>query len=252
MTDDVHPAGGTVALVTGSSRGLGAGLAARFAEHRVTLALCARTEPALPAGATGITASVDVTDALAVDAFVRRAADELGPIHVCVANAGVLGPLGPLRDDDPAAVVDALRVNVEGVAHTAAAYARHVRSRPGDGVLLAISSGAARKPTQGWAPYAAAKAAVDMLARVVGEEEADAGLRVHAVAPGVVETAMQEAIRAAGPGTFPRHAEFVALRDEGRASSAAFVADHLLRLAVAPDPDEAHEVLLRLPDEHPA
>jgi hypothetical protein len=62
---------------------------------------------------------------------------------------------------------------------------------------------------------------------------------------------MQEAIRAADPAAFPRHAEFVALKEGGRASSPAFVADHLLALAFAPDPGDGDEVLLRLPAEHP-
>lgn len=242
---------GRVALITGASRGLGAGLAARFTEAGLAVGLCARSEPSLPAGARGITGAVDVTDAAAVEAFVRRVAAEVGPIDLCVANAGSLGPLGPLRDADPDEVATALRTNVDGVAHTAAAYARHVRGRPGGGVLVTISSGAARRPTEGWATYAASKAAVDMLTQVVAAEEADAGLRAHAVAPGVIETGMQEVLRAAPAETFPRQPEFVAIKEAGAASSPAFVADHLLRLAFAPEPGDDGQVLVRLPSEHP-
>ncbi len=240
---------GRTALVTGASGGIGAGVAERFAAAGLRLALCARTEPTLPAGAEGVTASVDVTDAAAVAAFVERAATEVGPIDLCVANAGLLGPLGPLRDDDPAEVAATFRTNVEGVAHTAAAYARHVRSRgrSGPAAFLAISSGAGRNPTAGWAPYAASKAAVDALCLALAEEEADAGLRVLAVAPGVVDTGMQSAIRASSPEAFPRHQQFVRLKADEAFNSATFVADHLLRLAFTAD--GADDVLVRLPAE---
>ncbi len=238
---------GRTALITGASAGIGAGVAARFAERGVRLALCARREPTLPDGADGTTASVDVTDAAAVAAWVEQAAADLGPLDLCVANAGILGPLGPLRDDDPAEVATTFRANVEGMAHTAAAYARHVRGRVGGGTFLGISSGAGRNPTAGWAPYAASKAAVDALCLALAEEEADAGLRVVAVAPGVVDTGMQAAIRASTPEAFPRHDRFVQMKADEAFNSAAFVADHLLRLAFAAEPPD--DVLVRLPAE---
>lgn len=244
---EVPEVDGRTALVTGASAGLGAGIAERLAARGVRLALCARTEPTLPAGATGTTASVDVTDAGAVAGWFDRAAATLGPLDLCIANAGILGPLGPLRDDDPDQVAATFRTNVEGLAHTAAAYARHVRGRAGGGAFLAVSSGAGRHPTAGWAPYAASKAAVDALCLAVAEEEADAPLRVHAVAPGVVDTGMQEAIRASTPEAFPRHRDFVRMKDAEAFNTAGFVADHLLRLAFGPD-DEA-DVLVRLPQE---
>ncbi|QYG93916.1 SDR family NAD(P)-dependent oxidoreductase [Iamia sp. SCSIO 61187] len=238
---------GRTVLATGASTGIGAGIAERLAARGVRLALCARTEPTLPDGATGTTASVDVTDADAVADWVDGAAAALGPLDLCIANAGILGPLGPLRDDDPDQVAATFRTNVEGLAHTAAAYARHVRGRPGGGAFLAISSGAGRNPTAGWAPYAASKAAVDALCRALAEEEADAPLRVLAVAPGVVDTGMQEAIRSSRPEAFPRHDAFVQMKADGAFNTAGFVADHLLRLAFGPD-DEA-DVLVRLPQE---
>jgi NAD(P)-dependent dehydrogenase (short-subunit alcohol dehydrogenase family) len=74
-------------------------------------------------------------------------------------------------------------------------FARQVRSRPGGGVLVNITSGAAINPYAGWAAYSASKAAVDIATRVVAAEEADAGLRAYAVAPGVVETPLTAPIK---------------------------------------------------------
>ena len=83
-----------------------------------------------------------------------------------------------------------------GVLHGSAAFARHVRSRPGTGSLVNMSSGAATTPYRGWAAYCASKAAVEMLTEVVGLEEADTGLLAYAGRPGVVDTDMQALIRA--------------------------------------------------------
>ena len=97
-----------VAVVTGASRGLGAGIAARLAERGISLGLCARHVPDAPAPGA-ICAAVDVRDAEAVEAFAERVTTELGPIDLWVNNAGVLDPIGPLRDAD----VDALRIHMD-------------------------------------------------------------------------------------------------------------------------------------------
>jgi NAD(P)-dependent dehydrogenase (short-subunit alcohol dehydrogenase family) len=241
---------GRVAVITGASRGLGAGLAARFAAAGLRLGLAARGEPPLPPGAgrdAVLTAVLDVTDAVAVDRFCDQAAARFGAIDLWVNNAGVLEPIAPLREADPAAVRHNVEVNVLGVAYGSAAYARHVRGRPGGGALVNVTSGAATTPYAGWAAYCASKAAVDQLTRVVAVEEADAGLRALAVAPGLVDTAMQAAIRATPAERFPAVERF---RDRARAgafNSPAWVADHILRLAFGPD--SAGDVVIRVPDE---
>jgi NAD(P)-dependent dehydrogenase (short-subunit alcohol dehydrogenase family) len=241
---------GRVAVITGASRGLGAGLAARFAAAGMRLGLAARHEPPRPPGAdpdTVLTAALDVTAAAAVDRFCDQVATRFGAIDLWVNNAGVLDPIAPLRDADPAAVRHNVEVNVVGVAHGSAAYARHVRGRPGGGVLVNVTSGAATSPYAGWAAYCASKAAVDQLTRVVAIEEADAGLRALAVAPGLVDTAMQAAIRATPAERFPAVERFRARAREGAFNSPAWVADHVLRLAFGPGAPP--DVVIRVPDE---
>jgi benzil reductase ((S)-benzoin forming) len=231
--------------VTGASRGLGEGMAARFAAAGLRLGLAARTEPSAPPGAGAVTASVDVTDAAAVDRFAADVAARFGRVDLWVNNAGVLEPIAPLRDADPAAVAANIEVNVLGVMHGSAAFARHVRSRPGGGVLVNISSGAATNPYAGWAAYCASKAAVDHLTRVVADEEAGAGLRAYAVAPGVVDTDMQATIRATPEDRFPTVERFRDLARTGAFNTPLWVADQVLRLL----DEDPGTIILRIPDE---
>jgi NAD(P)-dependent dehydrogenase (short-subunit alcohol dehydrogenase family) len=239
---------GTTAVVTGASRGLGAGLAATFQELGMRLGLCARGAPALSGGERVLTSCLDVTDAVAVDAFTDRVVARFGRIDLWINNAGVLEPIERLRDVTAEAFRHHLDVNVTGVFLGTRAFARHVRSRAGEGVLINISSGAARRPYAGWSAYCAAKAAVDRLTECVALEEADAGLRAHSVAPGVIDTHMQERIRHVDESRFPAVERFRDLKREGTFNTPAFVARELAALAFEPS-HRTEEVLIRLEDE---
>jgi NAD(P)-dependent dehydrogenase (short-subunit alcohol dehydrogenase family) len=204
-----------VAVVTGASRGIGAGLGAHFASQGLRLGLCARTVPADPSGVDVVAAAVDVGDAAAVDRFAEEVVDRFGRIDLWVNNAGVLEPVGPLADADSAALERHVLTNVLGVMHGTAAFARHVRARAGEGSLVNISSGAAATPYRGWAAYCASKAAVEMVTEVVGLEEAGAGLLAYSVSPGVVDTDMQAMTRATPADVFPDVGRFLRLHEEG-------------------------------------
>ena len=231
----------SVAVVTGASRGLGAGLTRAFADAGWAVATCARHEPEVGE----VRVALDVTDATAVDAFCDRAAAELGPIDLWVGNAGILGPITPGRDLDPAALAEVLAVNVIGVLNGARAYIRHRRAVGGGGCLVTISSGAGKRPYAGWSAYCASKAAVDRLTEVLALEEASTGLRVHAVAPGVIDTDMQATIRASSAEVFPEIDRFRQMKDDDDYNSPAAVARFLAELALGP---ARSEVVLRAPD----
>ncbi len=239
---------GRVAVITGASRGLGAGLAARWAEAGLRLGLAARTEPAAPAGAEVVTMSVDVTDPEAVDYFCAAVGERFGRIDLWVNNAGLLEPIAPLRDADPAALRANVEVNVLGVLSGSASFARHVRSREGGGVLVNITSGAATSPYAGWSAYCGSKAAVDQITRVVAAEELEAGLRAYAVSPGIIDTGMQEAIRATPEDRFPAVERFRGIARDNAFNSPAWVADHILGLLAYP-PSDLDLIVLRVPDE---
>ncbi len=243
---------GRVAVITGASRGLGAGLAAHFAAAGLSLGLCARHVPVVDGiggDAATLRAAVDVTDRGGLADFTAAVVERFGRIDLWVNNAGLVVPIGPLADADPAAAARNVDVNVVGVMHGSALFARHVRSRPGGGVLLNISSGAAVTPYEGWGAYCASKAAVDQLTRVIALEERVHGLRAYAVAPGVVDTDMQASVRAADEKDFPEVARFVAIAASDSFNSPGWVAEHLLSIAFSAEPPD--EVVVRLPTEPP-
>jgi benzil reductase ((S)-benzoin forming) len=177
-----------------------------------------------------------------------RAAQRFGTIDLWINNAGVLEPIAPLREVPPEAFAAHMRVNVLGVFHGTRAFVRHLRARGGEGVLVNISSGAARNPYAGWSAYCAAKAAVDLMTQCVQLEEGEHGLRAYAVAPGVIDTDMQEQIRACTPERFPSVERFREMKRTGHFNTPAFVAREILAVAFDPSrrPDD---VLVRLPDE---
>jgi len=239
---------GRIAVVTGASRGLGAGLASEFARRGMRLALCARSRPALAAGENVISAQLDVRDEKAVEEFTQRIEERFGTIDLWINNAGVLEPIKPLREISLAAFREHIDVNLIGLFLCTRAYVRHLHRRGASGVLINISSGAAWSGYAGWSAYCAGKSAVDRLTECVQLEEEVHGLRAYAVAPGVIDTDMQRLIRDCTAEEFPEVERFRELKRTEGFNTPAFVAEHLLAIAFDPT-RRPEEVVVRLPDE---
>jgi benzil reductase ((S)-benzoin forming) len=209
--------------ITGGSAGLGAALAttAPFDDaHVVAISRSPgpdRTEH-LPA---------DLADPVswgAVEAHLLvRLADFDGDEVVFVHNAGTLDPIGFAGEVDTAAYRANVLLNSACGQVLGHAFIKAVTESgfAGRATLVMISSGAASSPYPGWSSYGAAKAALDHWVRTVGEEQRlrDERIRVVAIGPGVVATAMQEQIRASDEADFPNVARFHELHDEGSLQS---------------------------------
>lgn len=239
---------GKVALISGASRGLGAGMAERFAQAGLRLVLCSRTPPALGESDRVIAASLDVRDENGLDALVARAEGRFGAIDLWINNAGVLDPIQPIRDVSLAHFREHVDINLTGVFVGSRSYVRHLRRLGRGGVLINVSSGAAWKAYSGWGAYCAGKAAVERLTEVVSLEESEIGLRAYSVAPGVIDTQMQTKIRASSAANFPEVARFQERKREGNFNSARYVAEEFLAIAFDPD-REPDSVAVRLEDE---
>lgn len=231
-----------VAVVTGASRGIGAGIARVFARRGLKVGMCARS--AAPAEdvprerGRSLWQAADVRDAGALDRFAATVEAELGPIDLWVNNAGLLEPVGPARDLDPAAFRALLEVNVLGVLLGARTFFRRLREAGRTGTLVNIGSGAATTAYAGWSAYCASKAAVAHLTRVLAKEERPAGNRVYCLAPGMIETGMQEFIRGRDPREFPEVEKFRRAQAEGRLLDPESPAEVILRLAFDPAPPD--------------
>ncbi|WP_326945598.1 MULTISPECIES: glucose 1-dehydrogenase [unclassified Amycolatopsis] len=188
MTDE--SLSGRVALVTGGTRGIGLATVRALAAAGATVVLTGRDEARAKeaASAAGAAAglALDVTDAKAVSSLVRGVAKEHGRLDIVVANAGIMEDalLGMIREE----LVDTtLSTNVAGTLHTVQAAARAMmRKKTGSIVVLASIVGV--YGSAGQTVYAASKAAVANIARSAAKELGRSGIRVNAVAPGVIET----------------------------------------------------------------
>jgi decaprenylphospho-beta-D-erythro-pentofuranosid-2-ulose 2-reductase len=143
-------------------------------------------------------------DALATDEHERAiaaAAAELGGVDIAVLAVGVLGERGAMPSDIHAAV-ELLRVNTAGAGSLLLATAAAMRDR-GGGAIVVLSSVAAERPRRANAVYGASKAGLDALARGLGDELQDEGVRVLVVRPGFVHTRMTRGLSPAPLATTP-------------------------------------------------
>lgn len=184
---------GRTAIVTGASRGIGAATARALDAAGARVALVARDEGALRAVATTMTnrpvvVTGDLSDVDTPAAVAARAADELGAIDVVVNNAAAAARLATV--DTTAPVIDELlAVNVRAPLQLIAALLPAMIER-GSGSIINISSVSAVVGTPRRAAYAASKGAIDAATRSLAIELGPLGIRVNAVAPGVVDTAL--------------------------------------------------------------
>ena len=186
-----------VAVVTGSSRGIGAAIAVRFATEGARVAVNGRDASAIDAVCKAIEAAGGV--ALAVPADVtrfddleqmRRTVEEvLGPVDIVVANAGGSpvrpGPVEDLTEEDWHASVDA---NLTATFLTVKSFLPGMKER-GRGNIITLSSAAARRPNpRSPIAYASAKAAVELLTQDVAAQAGPYGVRVNCIAPETILT----------------------------------------------------------------
>ncbi|MEV5439796.1 SDR family oxidoreductase [Streptomyces sp. NPDC052682] len=217
-----------VTVVTGGSRGIGAATCLRLAAdgHDVVVnyvrdapAAQAVADGVRKAGARAVTVRGDTSVEADVERLFETAERELGPVTGLVNNAAVTGPLGRLADTAPATLRRVIDVNLLGTLLCARRAAQLMAAR-GSGVIVNVSSAAATLGSPGeYVHYAATKAAVDALTLGLAKELGPDGVRVNAVAPGLIDTEMHATM--GDPDRARRGAGTVPLRRPGQAEEIA-------------------------------
>ncbi|MFC9589082.1 SDR family oxidoreductase [Streptomyces sp. NPDC056944] len=180
---------GSVAVVTGGTRGVGAGITRALLEAGAEVVTCARRAPEKPVEAAGRTARflpVDLRDPAAVAGFFDRVREDHGRLDVLVNNAGGT-PFRMLGEGSAAQQARVVELNLVAPLTASLAAYEVMRHQPGGGSVIMIGSVSGTRPSPGSAAYGAAKAGLDNLARSMAVEWAPL-VRVNTLVPGMVRT----------------------------------------------------------------
>jgi NAD(P)-dependent dehydrogenase (short-subunit alcohol dehydrogenase family) len=185
-----------VVLVTGASRGIGAAIAQACAQSGAQVVLASRKQEGLDAVAAEIAQAGGQAVAIAchmgqpeqIRALYQRATDTFGRVDVLVNNAATNPYFGPMVGITEAAFDKTIEVNMKGYFWAIREHVDHLRSRGGPGSIVNIASVAGLGGAVGQGVYAMTKAAVISMTQTLAIELGSSGIRVNAIAPGLIRT----------------------------------------------------------------
>lgn len=206
MTQELHISK-PIALVTGASRGIGAEIALGLAKASAHVVAVARTQGALEelddrikaAGGSCTLLQMDLAKLDEVDKIGPTIAERFGKLDILVGNAGMLGPLSPVNHVKPKEWEQVMTLNFMSNVRLVRALDPMLRGAPA-GRIVFITSVLAQQPMAYWGPYCASKAALDAFVKTYAAETKETPMKINAVHPGIVDTAM---LKGAFPGGFP-------------------------------------------------
>lgn len=226
---------GKIAIITGASRGIGAAMAKSFAREGAKVIIASRTQETLDTVAAEINAlypdsilpkACHMGKAEDIDAFFQWVEEHAGTPNVLVNNAATNPYFGPVIDTPEWAWDKTFDVNLKGYFQMASRVAKGLvaKSQPGSLINVASIVGLRGSPLQG--VYAMTKAAVISMTQTMAVELGPAGIRSNAIAPGLVETKLAEAI-VGNPDMQQYFNEKTALKRHGQPEEIAELAVYL-------------------------
>ena len=188
-----------VAIVTGASRGIGRAIALGFAEAGADVAVAARSEGDLETlakeidalGRKALVLPTDVRDRAAIQAMFDKTVAELGGLDILVNNAGGSNFMSPIVGLRPEGWDKLRTLNLDSVFHCTQIGAQKM-VESGGGSIIQIASVAGIQGAVGLSPYSASKAGVIMFSQAVAKELAGSNVRVNSIAPGWIDTPLNE------------------------------------------------------------
>ncbi len=194
-----------VALIVGAGRGIGEAIAVRFAAEGARLILAARNARELEtvakritaAGGTALVVATDVTAPEQVTNLVQKSIETFGQVDILVNAAGTYGPIGRAWEVDAQEWANTFSVNLFSSFLLCQRVVPHM-IRAGRGKIINFSGGGATSPLCRFSAYGVSKAAVVRFTETLAEELKEFNIQVNAIAPGAVDTKLQDSVMAAG------------------------------------------------------
>ena len=201
-----------LALITGGSKGLGKGLVDLYLENDWEVREFSRSGDSAHHITCDFSDEIQSTKVLN-DTFAALSSKEWSEI-VLINNAGMLHPIGPIDMYKPADWHTNLRVNINACVAATGLYIQHFADQAAQKQIINISSGAATSAYYGWSLYCASKAAMESFTACVAIEQAqyDDPVTAYIVIPGVIDTQMQDQIRAQDEKRFKDLNKFLRLK----------------------------------------
>lgn len=222
-----------VAIVTGSSRGLGRAFAEQLLDRGYFVYAVSRSNKA-PKSVDCRPVQADLSQAGAAILLAKNlypAIKERNPDEILlINNAGTLDPCGQIGSLDLNAIECSFTLNLTAPSVLMAEYLKHFHDEDMPKAIVNISSGAAITAYEGWGPYCAAKSGIDHITRVAVQEQRRIPYptAIYSIYPGVLDTQMQADIRSLNAEAFPLVERFEALHCEGQLSDPREVATEIL------------------------
>lgn len=223
-------------IITGASKGIGFELLKQLEAKGKKVIGIARTSPE---GAENFV-SVDLAETTDLDKVLTGVIDKNiaeASSFTLINNAGTVEPIGLIGEVDPSEMTKALTVNLTAPMILSNGFIARLKDFEGKKRVVNISSGAGRNPYEGWGTYCSTKAGLDHFSRVVALEQENAAypVEIAAIAPGIIDTGMQETIRNSTEEAFPLLDRFIDYKKQGLLSSAEQTAEKLITFMESED-----------------
>lgn len=244
------------AIITGGGRGIGEAIALAFGREGAQLMLAARTVSELERTAEKVRQSggkvqfiqADVSNQRDVTRMVDETVKAYGVVEILVNAAGVYGPIGQLVEVDLDEWVSALQVNLIGTLYSCRAVLPYMIGQR-RGKMINFSGGGASSPLPRFTAYGVSKTAVVRLTETLAEEVKPYGIDVNAIAPGMVDTRLQDAVLAAGDRAGELFSRIKRLRETGESGTPPGLAAELAVFLASADSDGLTGKLISAPHD---
>ncbi|MFC6040620.1 (S)-benzoin forming benzil reductase [Paenisporosarcina macmurdoensis] len=217
-------------IITGVSKGIGLELAKQVSKAGHFVVGIARTECELDE-MKFIQADLSITENLEsmMNEIIDSVPQNIGSFTL-INNAGMVDPIGLIGTVSAEEMTKAIAVNLTAPMIISNTFISKLKGFEGSKRIVNISSGAGRNAYEGWGTYCATKAGLDHFSRVVALEQLNAKhpVEIVSIAPGIIDTGMQEAIRASNKEAFPLLERFIDYKEQGVLSSPEQTAQKLI------------------------